>query len=48
MTTEGRPMLVGLEPGSSESTDAWGSFVDGMVARCLRAPLRVISDGASG
>jgi transposase-like protein len=23
MTTEGRPVLVGLEPGASESTDAW-------------------------
>ena len=24
MTSEGRPVLVGLEPGASESTDAWG------------------------
>jgi transposase-like protein len=48
MTTEGRPVLVGLEPGASESTDAWASFLDGMVARGLRAPLLVISDGAPG
>ena len=48
MTTEGRPVLVGLEPGSSESTDAWSGFLDGMVARGLRAPLLVISDGAPG
>ncbi len=33
MTTEGRPVLVGLEPGASESTDAWRDFLDGMVAR---------------
>jgi len=48
MTTEGRPVLVGLEPGASESTDAWRDFLDGMVARGLRAPLLVISDGAPG
>jgi len=48
MTTEGRPVLVGLEPGSSESTDAWRGFLDGMVARGLRPPLLVISDGAPG
>lgn len=48
MTTEGRPVLVGLEPGASESTDAWRSFLDGMVHRGLRAPLLVISDGAPG
>ena len=48
MTTEGRPVLVGLEPGSSESTDAWSGFLDAMVARGLRAPLLVISDGAPG
>jgi putative transposase len=48
ITTEGRPVLVGLEPGSSESTDAWGGFLDGMVARGLRPPLLVISDGAPG
>ncbi len=48
MTTEGRPVLVGLEPGSSESTDAWSGFLDGMVERGLRPPLLVISDGAPG
>ena len=48
ITTEGRPVLVGLEPGSSESTDAWRGFLDGMVNRGLRAPLLVISDGAAG
>lgn len=48
MTTEGRPVLVGLEPGASESTDAWRGFLDGMVSRGLRAPLLVVSDGAPG
>jgi transposase-like protein len=48
MTTEGRPVLVGLEPGASESTDAWQGFLDGMVARGLRPPLLVVSDGAPG
>ncbi|MFN2506031.1 MAG: IS256 family transposase [Acidimicrobiales bacterium] len=48
MTTEGRPVLVGLEPGASESTDAWRGFLDGMVDRGLRPPLLVISDGAPG
>lgn len=48
MTTEGRPVLVGLEPGASESTDAWRGFLDGMVERGLRAPLLVVSDGAPG
>jgi transposase-like protein len=48
MTTEGRPVLVGLEPGGSESTDAWAGFLNGMVARGLRPPLLVVSDGAPG
>jgi putative transposase len=48
ITTEGRPVLVGLEPGSSESTDAWRGFLEGMVSRGLRAPLLVVSDGAPG
>jgi transposase-like protein len=48
MTTEGRPVLVGLEPGASEPTDAWQGFLDNLVGRGLRAPLLVISDGAPG
>lgn len=39
---------MGLEPGASESTDAWKSFLDGMVERGLRPPLLVVSDGAPG
>jgi len=41
-------VLVGLEPGASESTDAWADFLNGMVARGLWAPLLVVSDGAPG
>ena len=48
ITTEGRPVLVGLDTGASESTDAWKAFLEGMVARGLRAPLLVVSDGAPG
>lgn len=48
MTTEGRPVLVGLCPGASESTDAWRDFLDDLVARGLRPPLLVVSDGAPG
>ena len=48
ITTEGRPVLVGLEHGASESTDAWAGFLTAMVRRGLRAPTLVISDGAPG
>ena len=48
ITSEGRPLLVGLDSGASESTDAWKGFLDGLVARGLRAPLLVVSDGAPG
>ena len=39
ITTEGRPVLVGLDTGASESTDAWKGFLEGLVARGLRPPL---------
>ncbi|MGH9235723.1 MAG: IS256 family transposase [Acidimicrobiales bacterium] len=48
ITTEGRPVLIGLTPGASESTDAWKGFLDDLVARGLRSPLLVVSDGAPG
>ncbi len=48
ITTSGKPVLVGLEPGSTESTDAWAGFLRGLIKRGLRAPLLVISDGAPG
>ena len=46
--THGKPQLIGLEPGNSESTDAWSSFLRGLLQRGLRPPLLVISDGGAG
>ncbi len=46
--TSGKPHHLGLEPGSSESTEAWADFLQGMLARGLRPPLLVISDGGPG
>jgi putative transposase len=48
ITTTGRPVLLHLAPGASESTDAWAGFLDDMLGRGLRAPLLVISDRAPG
>ncbi len=48
ITTAGKPVLLGLEPGNAESTDAWASFFGGLRARGLRDPLLVISDGGTG
>lgn len=48
MTTDGRPVLLSVEPGATESTDAWRGFPAGMVERGLRAPVLVISDGGAG
>jgi transposase-like protein len=46
--TAGKPVFVALAPGGSESTDAWGDFLDELTGRGLRPPLLVISDGAAG
>ncbi|MQA82205.1 MAG: IS256 family transposase [Streptosporangiales bacterium] len=48
ITTEGAPVFVALAAGGSESTDAWGDFLDELIGRGLRPPLLVISDGAAG
>ena len=48
ITTDGAPVFVALAAGGSESTDAWGDFLDELCARGLRPPLLVISDGAAG
>ena len=48
ITTAGKAVLLGLEPGNAESTDAWASFFGGLRARGLRDPLLVISDGGTG
>ena len=46
--TDGKPVFVGLEAASSESSDAWEGFLRGLGERGLGCPLLVISDGASG
>jgi putative transposase len=48
LTSQGAPVLVGLAPGASEGHDPWASFLKDLVARGLRAPLLVITDGAAG
>lgn len=48
MTSDGRPVLIAIEPGASESTDAWAGFLTGMSDRGLRAPVLVVSDGGAG
>jgi putative transposase len=48
ITTQGSPVLVGLAPGSNEGHDPWAGFLGELVARGLRAPLLVITDGAPG
>lgn len=46
--TEGAPVFVGLAAAAGESTDAWTGFLADLVARGLRSPVMVISDGAPG
>jgi len=48
ITTDGKPVFVGLAPGSGESTDAWTDFLTDLRERGLASPLLVISDGAAG
>jgi putative transposase len=48
ITTDGKPVLVGLDVAANEGSDAWDNFLDGLADRGLRAPLLVISDGAAG
>ncbi len=48
ITTSGAPVFLALAAGGSESTDAWGDFLDELTKRGLRPPLLVISDGAAG
>ncbi len=48
ITTDGKPMLLGAEPGAAESIDAWRDFLCQMAGRGLRAPSLVISDGGAG
>jgi putative transposase len=48
ITTEGKPVFVGLDTSTAESTDGWSGFLADLAARGLACPLLVISDGAPG
>ncbi|MFZ0119451.1 MAG: transposase [Pseudonocardiaceae bacterium] len=48
ITTEGKPVFVGLDTATAESTDGWSGFLADLGARGLSCPLLVISDGAPG
>jgi putative transposase len=48
ITTTGAPVFLALDAASSESHDACVGFLRDLVARGLRAPLLVITDGAPG
>ncbi len=40
ITTNGAPVFVALAAGGSESTDAWGDFLDELRARGPHPPLQ--------
>jgi hypothetical protein len=48
ITTTGKPAWLGLDGTSAESHEACVGFLRDLVARGLRAPLLVISDGTPG
>jgi putative transposase len=48
ISTDGKPVFVGLDAASSESTDAWDDFLTDLKGRGLRPPLLVITDGGPG
>lgn len=45
---DGKKVLLGVAPGSRESTAAWRSFLNDLRQRGLKAPLLVVSDGNPG
>jgi putative transposase len=48
ITTEGKPVFIGLDAAASESGDACDGFLTDLGERGLRCPPLVISDGAAG
>jgi putative transposase len=48
ITTEGRKVLLHLFVGNKESEECWVEFLRDMLARGLRVPTSVTSDGAPG
>jgi putative transposase len=45
---DGRPVLLHLDLGPRESSDAWLGFLQDLTARGLKDPLLVVMDGAPG
>jgi putative transposase len=48
ISTDGKPVFLGLAPGAAESTDAWRGLLEDLKDRGLGVPLLVISDGGKG
>jgi putative transposase len=48
ISTDGKPVFVGLDAANSESGDAWAGFLTDLGERGLACPLLVVSDGAPG
>ena len=48
ITADGQPVFLGLEAASSESRETCVSFLRGLTARGLRAPVLITTDGAPG
>jgi putative transposase len=48
ITNSGRKVLLHLSVGNKESEGCWTEFFESMIARGLRAPISITSDGAPG
>ena len=48
ITTSGRKVLLGLAVGNKESEACWTTFLRDLIARGMRSPTSVTSDGAPG
>lgn len=48
ITSGGEKVMLGLTAASSESSQAWETFLEDMINRGLRQPLLIISDGHKG
>ncbi len=46
--TDGRKVILAVEPGHRESTEAWAGVLRGLHARGLRAPRLTVADGHLG
>jgi transposase-like protein len=46
--TDGRKVILAVEPGPRESTEAWAGVLRGLHARGLRAPRLTVADGHLG